>query len=140
MTPSMLDTNILSYVLDQRFPEVTEVSKQYLRVFRFFTISAITVEEVISGYAMRGDIPRRERFRIQMDDFDVIPFDRAEAEVAGDIVGALSRSGQTIGHLDPLIAATAIVNDCELITNNVRHYARIADLGFPLRLNNWRSE
>jgi predicted nucleic acid-binding protein len=138
MTAAILDTDILSYILDQRFPEVVETSRQYLRIYRFFTISAISDEEVVSGYAKQGNVVRRERFLVQANGFDVIPFDRAEAEVAGDIVGALRRNGQAIGSLDPFIVATAIVNDRELVTNNSLHYQRIVDLGFPLRVSNWR--
>lgn len=140
MNRAILDTDILSYVLDQRFSEVVETSKQYLRVFRYFSISAVTVEESVSGYVMQRNSDGQARFLSLVEEFEVIPFDREEAEIAGDIVGSLKREGLTIGALDPFIAATAIVNDRELVTNNLRHYARIVDLGFPLRLNNWRQE
>jgi predicted nucleic acid-binding protein len=38
-----------------------------------------------------------------------------------------------IGDADILIAATAIVADCALVTNNERHFNRIQDL----RVENW---
>ena len=138
MNRAILDTDILSYVLDQRYPEVIETSRQYLRVFRYFSVSSVKVEESVSGYVGQRNAEGQSRFLSQMEEFEVIPFDREEAEVAGVIVGSLRREGLTIGALDPFIAATAIVNERELITNNLRHYARIVDLGFPLRLNNWR--
>jgi tRNA(fMet)-specific endonuclease VapC len=140
MNRTILDTDTLSYILDRRHPEVVQTARQYLRVFRYFSISSVTVEEAISGYVGQRNVEGRSRFLSQLEAFEVIPFDREEAQIAGDIVGSLKREGQSIGTLDPFIAATAIVNDRELITNNLRHYARIVDLGFPLRLNNWRQE
>lgn len=138
MNRAILDTDILSYVLDQRYPEVIETSRQYLRIFRYFSVSSVTVEESVSGYVGQRNVEGQSRFLSQMEEFEVIPFDREEAEVAGVIVGSLRREGLTIGALDPFIAAPAIANDRELVTNNLRHYARIVDLGFPLRLTNWR--
>lgn len=39
----------------------------------------------------------------------------------------------SIGHNDTLIAATAIINDCILITNNTKHFSRIEEL----EIDNW---
>jgi tRNA(fMet)-specific endonuclease VapC len=72
------------------------------------------------------------------DDFEVIPLDIEEAAIAGQILGALARTGQKIGELDPFIAATAIHRSWPLVPNNTGHYRRIVNLGFPLELDNWR--
>ena len=45
-----------------------------------------------------------------------------EARVAGIMHGALERTGATIGRADPMIAATALVQDLTLVTGNVNHY------------------
>ena len=38
-----------------------------------------------------------------------------------------------------MIAAVAIQNDLTLITGNTAHYERIQQLGYRLRLDNWRA-
>lgn len=58
--------------------------------------------------------------------------------VAGRIDGALAKSGKGIGVNDVLIAATAIQYGLTLVTGNFRHYDRIRNLGYPLKLDNWR--
>lgn len=42
--------------------------------------------------------------------------------------GALRKNGQEIGVADVLIGATALHYDLALVTRNLRHYRRIADL------------
>jgi tRNA(fMet)-specific endonuclease VapC len=69
---------------------------------------------------------------------EVLALDREAASIAGRIYGELERTGQTIGRLDPLIAAIAIHHDLELVTGNEKHFERVVSLGFPLRLGNWR--
>lgn len=52
---------------------------------------------------------------------------------AADIYADLYQRGELIGDADILIAATAIVADYNLATNNERHFSRISDL----RVENW---
>jgi predicted nucleic acid-binding protein len=59
--------------------------------------------------------------------------------LAGRIYAELERSGQPIGRADPIIAAIAITQNLLLATGNTRHYERIQQLGFALRLTNWKT-
>jgi predicted nucleic acid-binding protein len=43
-----------------------------------------------------------------------------------------------IGVPDTAIAATALHLGVPLVTGNTADYARIHDVGYPLRLSNWR--
>ena len=138
MKQAILDTDILSYVLGNRFPDVDAKAKQYFRVFRYFSISVITVSEIIKGLEATENYTGMAAFRSRVDEFEVFPIETDEALVAGNILGALSRTALPIGDLDPFIAATAIVNQRPLVTNNVDHYQRIIALGFPLTLERWR--
>lgn len=52
MRQAVLDTDILSFIIDQRHSEVSAHARQYYRVFRYFTVSAITVEEVVNSPLM----------------------------------------------------------------------------------------
>ena len=46
-------------------------------------------------------------------------------------------NGNVIGEMDMMIAAHAVAIDGVLVTNNVRHYERIAP---PLAIENWASD
>ena len=68
----------------------------------------------------------------------VITLDVESAEIAGRIHGGLQSQGLSIGVVDPMIAAIAIRNGLVLATGNTAHYARVQQLGFGLRLVDWR--
>ncbi|MDP2976093.1 MAG: hypothetical protein Q8N45_07770, partial [Anaerolineales bacterium] len=67
-----------------------------------------------------------------------LPFDQACAEIAGRVFADLERFGRPIGRADPMIAAIAMHNNLTLISGNITHYQQIQELGYPLKLNNWR--
>lgn len=135
----VLDTDILSYVLDERYEEVSATANQYRRVFRHFTVSAITVSEVVEGLESKRDLKGVQNFLRRLEGIEVLSLGIEEAILAGKIMAGLKVTGQMIGEQDPFIAAIAISHGLPLVTNNLRHYQRIQDLGFPLDLQNWRS-
>jgi predicted nucleic acid-binding protein len=49
-------------------------------------------------------------------------------DLGAEIYANLYRQGQLIDDADILIAATALVHDYRLVTDNVRHFARIPNL------------
>jgi tRNA(fMet)-specific endonuclease VapC len=51
----------------------------------------------------------------------------------------LERTGQPIGFADTAIAAIALQNNLTLITGNLNHYQRIVNLGYPLKLETWKT-
>ncbi len=69
---------------------------------------------------------------------EILPFDQAAADLAGQIAGELGRVGCPIGRCDPMIAAVALVHGLELVTGNTSHYQRIQQIGYSLTLVNWR--
>ena len=68
----------------------------------------------------------------------MLPLTIDSAVLAGRMYGALERTGQPIGRIDPMIATTAVANNLELVSGNRAHYERLVELEFPLRLANWR--
>jgi len=62
-----------------------------------------------------------------------LPFDEQCAEHAARIRADLESAGTPIGPHDVLIAATALRHQSELVTRNVREFARVPGL----RLQNW---
>ena len=58
----------------------------------------------------------------------VLPFDGATGRKAAELRRFLERKGETIGPMDTLIAATALVNGATLVTRNVREFSRVPEL------------
>jgi len=136
---AVFDTDALSYILDRRDPEVSDRARQYIRVFNRFTISSVTIAEVVSGLAKAQNGNGISEFHHDVETFEVLPLGIPEAALAGEIMGGLARIGRKIGPMDPLIAATAIMHDRVLITGNIKHYAEVTALGHSLRTENWRT-
>lgn len=65
----------------------------------------------------------------------VLPFDLDVAYVHARLESELVTHGQRIGFCDLIIAATAIVNQCEVITHNMREFQRVP--GLKVRSIDW---
>ena len=63
----------------------------------------------------------------------ILDFQAQAAPIYGTLRASLVRAGKMIGPLDLLIAAHALYLGATLVTNNVKEFARIADL----RIENW---
>jgi tRNA(fMet)-specific endonuclease VapC len=92
-------------------------------------LPAIVLYELEVGI-IRSKAParRRRQLDIFLDAARVIPFGPAEARAAAEIRGDLERSGEGIGPLDTLIAATALASRGTLVTHNTREFRRVPGL------------
>jgi predicted nucleic acid-binding protein len=141
MDQALLDTDIFSEVLKGRNQVVRQRQEAYLTTFGHFTLSTVTVMEMIEGLH-RHDLAERIAdlcSKLEQEGHELLPFDYDAAQIAGRIFANLHRTGQPIGRSDPMIAAIAIRHSLVLVTGNTEHFERIQRLGFPLRLDNWRS-
>ena len=138
MNKSLLDTDILSEILKGINPTVTSNAAAYRQAFGLYTLSSITVMEVISGLRRNQSSRRIQKFLTDIGGEEVLSFSPADGKLAGEIDGDLECVGRPIGRSDPMIAAIAITNGLELVTGNTAHYQRIQQLGYPLTLANWR--
>jgi len=127
----MLDTDITSYIFARR-------TEQVRRRFLAFSvgdvgISAITAGELLFGFRMTPSERIRRAVERALEALVVAPFDRAAADVYGEVRSILHRRGIPIGPHDMLIAAHAIALDVPLATNNLREFRRVPGL----RVENW---
>ena len=97
-------------------------------------LPAIVLYELEVG-ALRSNAPARRRQQLDtiLDATRVIPFGPAEARAAAQIRADLEATGQGIGPLDTLIAATAFANRGTLVTHNTREFRRVRGL----RVEDW---
>ncbi len=93
-------------------------------------LPAIVLYELEVG-VLRSGAPGRRRQQLDtlLDATRVLPFGPSEARVAAQIRADLQRSGEGIGPLDTLIAATALAHRATLVTHNTREFRRVRGLG-----------
>jgi tRNA(fMet)-specific endonuclease VapC len=136
---SLLDTDIFSEILKGINPNVIAKAAAYRSVFGQYTISVITVMEIVKGFHKLQREDRIQQFLAGLTTVELLSLDAQSAELAGRIYTDLERSGQPIGRADPIIAAIALRHGLVLATGNLSHYQRIQNLGYALRLENWRA-
>lgn len=127
--PYLLDTNILSELV-KKTPSTYLISKLRSKQNSELFTSSICVMELRFGSRLREDF---ESFWDHLDRevisrINILPVGGNESVIAGDILGQLRIVGQTIGVEDVLIAASAINNNCIMVTGNIRHFSRIEGL------------
>lgn len=135
---SLLDTDILSEIIKRANPRIIAKANTYLNQFDKYTISVITVMEIVEGWQKRKQEQRLQQFLTIVSSQEILSFDLTEAVLAGKIYADLETTGKRIGYPDCMIAAIAIRHNITLVTGNLSHYQRIQDLDYSLRLDNWR--
>ena len=139
MNKSLLDTDIFPDVLKGIDPRVAKKATTYLRAFGRYTISVLTVMEVVKGLHKQRRAKKLKQFLAHISGADVLPFEQDSTELAGRVFADLERTGQPIGRIDPMIAAIALQHDLTLVTGNLVHYQRIQVLNYKLKLETWRA-
>ncbi|MFQ4145874.1 type II toxin-antitoxin system VapC family toxin [Chlorogloeopsis sp. ULAP02] len=139
MNKALLDTDILSEIFKGINQQVIVKATAYRAVFGCYTTSVITVMEVVQGWHKRQREDKVQAFLATLATEDILILELPDAELAGRIYADLERTGQPIGYPDSMIAAIALQRNLTLVTGNLAHYSRIQALGYPLRLDNWRT-
>ncbi len=126
----LLDTNICIYLLKDRYNIAERLSSlDGVRV----CISEITLAELYYG-ASKSE-RKEEQIRdvhIIADMFEVIPISDS-LELYGDNRFLLEKQGMRIDDFDLLIGTTAVANNLTIVTDNVKHLARIPNA----QIENW---
>jgi tRNA(fMet)-specific endonuclease VapC len=127
-----LDTNAVIATLHDKGSPVRRRIAVAIGRGEALAISSVVLFELHYG-AAKSARPFRNTQRIV--DFlagpiEVLPFDAADVEEAGEIRAALERAGTPIGPYDLLVAAQARYRDALLVTANEREFARVPRLRF----------
>jgi len=136
---ALLDTDTLSELGKAINPTVARNGAAYLAAFGRYTLSVVTIMEIVRGLHKKQATRQLQAFLAGIPTQEVLTFDRAAAELAGRIEGELERVGRPIGRADPMIAAIALTNGLTLVTGNTAHYRFIQQVGYPLMLQDWRA-
>ncbi|MGI8772062.1 MAG: PIN domain-containing protein [Acidobacteriaceae bacterium] len=129
----LLDTDMASYVIKGRNPTLEAQ-------FRELAPSSIAVSVITRAELMYGlkRLPQSHRLQVGVRQFlkivRVLAWDAEAADFYAEIRHQLTTSGWPIGELDMMIAAHSLSAGAVLVSNNLRHYARI---NLPIVLENW---
>jgi predicted nucleic acid-binding protein len=125
----LFDTDAISELLRTRpAPDYVEWLSGISREDQF--TSAVVIGELYRG-AFRSDGRKRHLFNIRqriLPAVTVLPYDLAVAEVYGLLSAELQDTGKPLADADLQIAASAVYHNLELVTGNLRHFARIPQL------------
>ena len=136
MTPTLLDTNVVSELVRTR-PEPRVLA--FLESCDDPLISAIVFHELAFGIARLRDIGAKTRLELFLEGVkhsyrrSIVDIDIVIAETAGRLRAAAQRAGWALSQMDSLIAATALVKGATIATRNVKDFER---LGIEL-VNPW---
>jgi predicted nucleic acid-binding protein len=122
LNKALIDTDILSEIGKAKNATIAANAKTYRRSFGHYTLSAVTVMEIVSGFQRTQATARLNAFLATLPYMEILPFDQPAAELAGRIGGVLERTGRPIGVADTMIAAIAIDNGLELVTGNASDF------------------
>jgi tRNA(fMet)-specific endonuclease VapC len=126
----LLDTDTVSFALRGRGQVVTHLLNHRPSEIH---LSSITLAELRYGADRKGSRKLHNLIDTFIASVTVLPFDRAAADRFGLVAMALARRGAPIGEFDTLIAAHALAARLTLVTNNIKHFTRVAGL----RVENW---
>ena len=100
-------------------------------------ISAVTRGELLYGLTLKDGAHRLGQW---VDQFllrvQCLPWDEAAATHFASIAAELHKAGTPIGSMDAMIAGHAMATGAVLVTNNARHFSRVAGL----MVENWSQE
>jgi tRNA(fMet)-specific endonuclease VapC len=132
MTIYTFDTNILSYYIKGNDPIANRLKKE-LSEGNQFTINPIAYYEINRGLLAINSQKKLQKFRDLCQVFGVIELSKDVLDIAAKNYVILRKKGQLIEDADLFIAATCIVNDLILVTNNEKHFLLIDGL----KIENW---
>jgi tRNA(fMet)-specific endonuclease VapC len=129
-TRFMLDTDTVSFALRGQGNVAKEILK---RTPSALCISAITVAELRYGADKRKSAKLHRLIDTFLATVAVSAFDADCATEFGKLATLLADRGEPIGEADTYIASHAKAIKATLVTNNIKHFGRVAGL----KVENW---
>ena len=126
----MLDTNTVSFALRGQGRVGAKLLEE---TPSDLCMSSLTLAELRFGAETKRSRKLHRLIDTFVESVPVLPFDAAAAGRLGGVAVALARAGTPIGVVDTLIAAQALAADLTLVSNNTKHFGRVAGL----KLEDW---
>ena len=128
----LIDTDTVSFAIqgDERIRR----RWKFIAPEEVFISSVAAAELLYSLKKLSSSHPLSVEVAAFLRSANILAWGIAAAEAYAGIRHTLTASGQLIGELDRMIAAHALARASMLVTNNTRHFERLAP---PLQLENW---
>lgn len=121
----MLDTDTCSYLIRGSGKRLQTQVRSHAGNL---CISAMTAAELRYGAFKKGSSRIIESVSFLLDLLPAVPWGGAAVERYAEIRAALESAGTPIGHMDMLIAASALAEDCTVVSHNTAHFSRVSGL------------
>ena len=101
--------------------------------------SCIKIPAIVKGELLLGAEKSKRRKETLIETlifcrpYEIVPFDDSILRTYAEIRAALEIKGQKIGYNDSIIAATVLLKDGVLVTNNTKEFSRVEGL----QLEDW---
>ena len=132
---ALLDTDTLSEIMKARDAQVLQNARDYLSEHGHFRFSILSRYEILRGLKASNAAKQIELFENRCLSSYVISLTDDVVVRAADIYATLRREGNLITDADILIAATALIHQLILVTENTAHFNRISGL----TIKSWRA-
>lgn len=126
----LLDTNACIALMSSTSNSVqTQFARTFHKGGRYFTSSVVAFELWYGVFKSARPVENTRRCETFFaGPIDIIPFERADAKLAGELRAKLEAAGRPIGAYDLLLAGQAMHHKMTLITANVGEFSRVKGL------------
>jgi len=121
----MLDTDTVSFALRGQGRVATRLLEHRPSDL---CVSSITLAELRFGAEAKRSRRLHSLIATFVEAVAVVAFDQAAADRFAAVAASLRRRGEPIGTFDTLMAAHALSVGLTFVTNNLRHFQRVAGL------------
>ena len=129
----MLDTDTCSYLIRRADAKLRAAVQRHAESL---CVSVITVAELRFGARKKGSPRITQAVARFLELVDIVPWTEGAADCYAKLRTHLETVGQPIGNMDMLIAASALAEECRLVTHNLAHFGRVPNL----QVEDWSGE
>jgi predicted nucleic acid-binding protein len=123
-----VDTDVLIDNLRNKEAVVRYIANLENRNLMLSTTTVNVFELYYGAYKSRRPVEGISAVTRLLGRLAIMDFDVKASEMAARILAEIESSGKPIDFRDIFIGATALVNDCAVLTRNTDHFSKIPDL------------
>lgn len=132
MNKYLLDTNIISYLLDDRNQslrqKVHEIGEVCTNTIVWYELNEGLIQALHKNPDNRRILKKQQLLRCVQPTLEIIPFTEQDAELAAKLMVHFESKGSTRTLEDLMIASTAINRDLVLVSHDIRAFK---DFDYP---------
>ncbi|MCS6918207.1 MAG: type II toxin-antitoxin system VapC family toxin [Fimbriimonadales bacterium] len=127
MNGYLLDTDIVIEILRKNTSVLARLREAEAHQ-SLIAIHALTYYETLRGLLRIQASRQLLEFESLCEEIVIVHTTRATLDLAAHLYSELAVAGQLIGDADILIGAAALINNLVVVTHNLNHFGRIANL------------